>query len=255
MDKSAFPQIHENLGRDLRGDVDRVYASYFPLVPSKDVCFELGRMLMGLRDYGSAIEFFNKSNEACGPHHITVRVRRVCCGALRGTVWGTAWDSDIGELCAVWDTSRRESSAHRAPSRAFPALPLPPTLFVLPAVLPLQWHNAGICFYQLEDYESALECFKASLELQPDYSEARLWWDRTVMKSASAAAAGGAGAGAGAGTPQQPVPALREDPAASATQDGGAPSAAELASSGATTPAGSASGVARAEARQVGGES
>ncbi len=73
IDKSAYPQVHDNLARDVRGDVDRVYASHFPLVPSKDVCFELGRMLMGLRDYASAIEFFNKSHETCGAHHITVR--------------------------------------------------------------------------------------------------------------------------------------------------------------------------------------
>lgn len=52
IDRSAYPQIHDNLSRDVRGDVDRVYASYFPLVPSKDVCFELGRMLMGLRVSG-----------------------------------------------------------------------------------------------------------------------------------------------------------------------------------------------------------
>ena len=44
-----------------------------PLVPSKDVCFELGRLLMGLREYATAIEFFNKSNELCGQHHVTVR--------------------------------------------------------------------------------------------------------------------------------------------------------------------------------------
>jgi len=89
IDKSAYPQVHDNLARDVRGDVDRVYASHFPLVPSKDVCFELGRMLMGLRDYASAIEFFNKSHETCGAHHITVRAGGWGWRAPRGRAgWG-----------------------------------------------------------------------------------------------------------------------------------------------------------------------
>lgn len=74
-----------------------------------------------------------------------------------------------------------------------------------------QFHNAGICFYYLSDYESALECFKQSLELAPDYGEARLWWDRAAMKqqgsagvagvagsSGSSSSGGGGGVGAGA---------------------------------------------------------
>jgi hypothetical protein len=51
--------------------VDRIYASYFPLVPAKDTCFELGRVLMSLRDYSAALELFHKSGELCGQHHVT----------------------------------------------------------------------------------------------------------------------------------------------------------------------------------------
>ena len=39
----------ETTQRDVRGDTDRVYASYYPLQLSKDIHFELGRLLMGLR--------------------------------------------------------------------------------------------------------------------------------------------------------------------------------------------------------------
>lgn len=74
-----------------------------------------------------------------------------------------------------------------------------------------------------EDYDSALECFKSSMALKPDYAEARLWWDKTTARAAAirnaadgyddedeyvverededegAHAAGGAAAAAGAG--------------------------------------------------------
>lgn len=132
IDGSAYPHIHDNLARDVRGDVDRVFASFYPLVTGKDVCFELGRALMGLRDYASAIEFFNRSNETAGPHHIT-------------------------------------------------------------------WHNAGICFFYLGDFDSALECFRACLELAPEYAEARLWWDRAALKQGTASGSAGAGSGGSAG--------------------------------------------------------
>ena len=49
IDKAGAPGAAENTQRDVRGDVDRIYAAYFPLVPSKDTCFELGRVLMSLR--------------------------------------------------------------------------------------------------------------------------------------------------------------------------------------------------------------
>ena len=49
IDKSAAPAASENIQRDVRGDVDRIYAAYFPLSTAKDTCFELGRVLMSLR--------------------------------------------------------------------------------------------------------------------------------------------------------------------------------------------------------------
>lgn len=49
IDKGSQPGLSDNARRDMRGDVDRTYAAYFPLVADKDVCFELGRVLMGLK--------------------------------------------------------------------------------------------------------------------------------------------------------------------------------------------------------------
>jgi hypothetical protein len=58
IDKAPLPSVSENMQRDVRGDIDRIYASYFPLVPSKDVCFELGRCLMGLKVRSRACDIF-----------------------------------------------------------------------------------------------------------------------------------------------------------------------------------------------------
>ena len=49
IDKTTQQGVSQNAQRDVRGDVDRAYAAYFPLTSSKDVCFELGRVLMGLK--------------------------------------------------------------------------------------------------------------------------------------------------------------------------------------------------------------
>lgn len=64
--------------RDVRADVERLYAGYYPLQRSKDVCFECGRLLMSMRDYPTAVEFFAKSNELCGAHHITWHNMGMC---------------------------------------------------------------------------------------------------------------------------------------------------------------------------------
>ena len=41
-----------------RRDVKLVHELYFPLQPSKDVAFEIGRIFMGLKDFSSAAELF-----------------------------------------------------------------------------------------------------------------------------------------------------------------------------------------------------
>jgi hypothetical protein len=78
IDKTVAPSCPENLAKDVRFDVERVYAGYFPLQSTKDVNFDLGRVCMGMRDYPAAIEFFNKSNELCGQHHVTWHNMGIC---------------------------------------------------------------------------------------------------------------------------------------------------------------------------------
>lgn len=45
-----------------RRDVKMVHELYFPLQPSKDVAFEIGRIFMGLKDFDSAAELFRYEN-------------------------------------------------------------------------------------------------------------------------------------------------------------------------------------------------
>ena len=78
IDKVAYPYATELVQTDVRRDIDRVQAAYYPLQANKDVCFEVGRLLMGLKEYNTAIEFFRKSNDACGEHHVTWHNMGIC---------------------------------------------------------------------------------------------------------------------------------------------------------------------------------
>jgi hypothetical protein len=42
---------------------------------------------------------------------------------------------------------------------------------------------ASRCVASQDDFESSLECFKQSLQLKPDYGEARMWWDKASLRS------------------------------------------------------------------------
>ena len=44
---------------------------YFPLQRNKDIAFEIGRMLMALKEYEQASKLFESSAGFCGEHHIT----------------------------------------------------------------------------------------------------------------------------------------------------------------------------------------
>jgi tetratricopeptide (TPR) repeat protein len=131
IDKLAAHNCPDSTRRDARFDVERIYAGYFSLQPTKDVCFEVGRVCMALRDYPAALAFFNKSNETCGHHHVT-------------------------------------------------------------------WHNMGVCYFYAGEVSPAAACFRHALELQPHYSEARLWLEKAVASERRVAVAGGVGGGLGA---------------------------------------------------------
>ena len=69
IEKSPFAT--EKQQADLKRDVMRVWAMTYPLQQAKDVAFELGRVLMGLKDYGAAVGMFEASQAFCGEHHIS----------------------------------------------------------------------------------------------------------------------------------------------------------------------------------------
>ena len=64
--------------QDLRLDIDGVLDAYYPLQRNKDICFEVARLLMGIKDYEHAVELFAKSNEFCGVHHVTCHNMGIC---------------------------------------------------------------------------------------------------------------------------------------------------------------------------------
>jgi Tetratricopeptide repeat len=108
--------------RDVRSDVDRLFAGYYPLQKSKDICFECGRLLMGVRDYQSAIDFFARSNELCGEHHVTWHNMGICCyylgdydNALECFKSSLSLKSDYAEARLWWDkaSSKRTSLANQ----------------------------------------------------------------------------------------------------------------------------------------------
>ncbi len=56
---------------DLYRDVQRILQTYYPLQASKDISFELARVLMGLGRYDESVELFHRSTAECGEHHVT----------------------------------------------------------------------------------------------------------------------------------------------------------------------------------------
>eukprot|EP00752_Nemacystus_decipiens_P007851 g7013.t1 len=72
------PYAGEKLQNDIRRDVKLVHELYFPLQPSKDVAFEIGRIFMGLKDFSSAAELFRDSQRYCGVHHVSWYNMGVC---------------------------------------------------------------------------------------------------------------------------------------------------------------------------------
>jgi tetratricopeptide (TPR) repeat protein len=72
------PTCNEKQGRDLFQDVSSIYARYYPLQPSKDMAFELGRMCMGLRRHHEAAALFWASVRHAGEHHVTLYNIGIC---------------------------------------------------------------------------------------------------------------------------------------------------------------------------------
>ena len=90
---------YDSMLRDLRDDIDRVYSAYYPLQASKDVCFELARILMNLREYSAALRNFKRSRLYCGPHHVTAHNEGLCHYYLGDTGSAVACFRESLALC------------------------------------------------------------------------------------------------------------------------------------------------------------
>ena len=69
IDKTPYASEKEQV--DIYRDAYEVWDCYYPLQKEKDVAFEIGRLMMGLRRYDEGIKFFVNSNKLCGEHHVT----------------------------------------------------------------------------------------------------------------------------------------------------------------------------------------
>jgi hypothetical protein len=71
-------QASSKLQADIRRDMEEVYACHFPLQPSKDIAFEIGRVFMELKDFVRAAQLFRDSQRSCGVHHVSWFNMGVC---------------------------------------------------------------------------------------------------------------------------------------------------------------------------------
>lgn len=72
------PNCDDRLGLDLYSDVQQIYRRYYPLSPSRDMAFELGRVCMGLRRHREAAALFWASVRHTGEHHVTLYNIGIC---------------------------------------------------------------------------------------------------------------------------------------------------------------------------------
>ena len=63
---------------------------------SNDVCFELGRLYMGIGDYQTALELFEESNDMVCPHHVTWFNMGVCAYFLEDLDSAKRYFSQVG---------------------------------------------------------------------------------------------------------------------------------------------------------------
>ena len=64
-------QATHKQAEDLVNDAERIWSNVYLLDVTKDVAFELGRVMMGLKRYAHSIGFFTLSNTHYGVHHVT----------------------------------------------------------------------------------------------------------------------------------------------------------------------------------------
>ncbi|KNB43254.1 hypothetical protein JH06_4312 [Blastocystis sp. subtype 4] len=64
--------------KDILFDLSGVRSQYYPIKSTYDVCFELARIHMGIKEYDTAIKLFSDSNANCADHHVTWHNMGMC---------------------------------------------------------------------------------------------------------------------------------------------------------------------------------
>lgn len=64
--------------KDILYDLSGVRNQYYPIKSTYDVCFELARIHMGIKEYDTAIKLFSDSNANCADHHVTWHNMGMC---------------------------------------------------------------------------------------------------------------------------------------------------------------------------------
>jgi len=73
------PYASNRMQHDIRVDAQRIGENYYPLANKKaDVAFELGRVMMGIKEFALAINFFQDSQKNFGEHHINWYNMGIC---------------------------------------------------------------------------------------------------------------------------------------------------------------------------------
>lgn len=74
----VIPHVSEKQVVDICADLKKVYETYYPLLKSRDVAFEIGRLFMGMQRHNDAIDYFINSIHDIDAHYVTYYNLGVC---------------------------------------------------------------------------------------------------------------------------------------------------------------------------------
>lgn len=80
---SQIPRATIGTKSDFMSGSKKIWNNYYHLDSVKDVAFELGRVMFGLHCWEEALEFYQKSVDVCGEHHITYHNKGLCYSSLK----------------------------------------------------------------------------------------------------------------------------------------------------------------------------
>ena len=72
------PNCGSKLRNDLTRGIDRIWKNYYLMDFEKDIAFEIGRYYYGIKEYNNALQYYIKSMNTIGPHHVTYHNQGLC---------------------------------------------------------------------------------------------------------------------------------------------------------------------------------